>query len=154
MLNRIVTGDESLQTAIKACLNPMETCQPSFTPSAGKVMLTVFWDSQGELLARSQKRDDNVNCASYCEVMLKLRDSIRRNRRGQMARGVVLHHDHATLHTARATQERIQELQRALLEHPPYSLDLAPSDFHLFGPALGANVSLMANRLERRCGSG
>jgi hypothetical protein len=51
-------------------------------------------------------------------------------------------------------QERIQELQRALLEHPPYSLDLAPSDFHLFGPALVANVSLMANRLERRCGSG
>jgi histone-lysine N-methyltransferase SETMAR len=30
--------------------------------------------------------------------------------------------------------ERIQELQWELLEHPPYSPDLAPSDFHLFGP--------------------
>jgi hypothetical protein len=33
-----------------------------------------------------------------------------------------------------AIQERIQELQRKLLEYPPYSPDLAPSDFHLFGP--------------------
>jgi hypothetical protein len=37
-------------------------------------------------------------------------------------------------HTARTTQERIRELQWELLEHPPYSLDLAPSDFYLFGP--------------------
>jgi histone-lysine N-methyltransferase SETMAR len=37
-------------------------------------------------------------------------------------------------HTARAAQERIQELQWGLLEHPPYSPGLVPSDFHLFGP--------------------
>jgi hypothetical protein len=35
------------------------------TPSAGKVMLTVFWDSQGILLAHFQKRRENVNYASY-----------------------------------------------------------------------------------------
>jgi histone-lysine N-methyltransferase SETMAR len=34
----------------------------------------------------------------------------------------------------RSTQERIQELQRELLEHPPYSPDLAPSDFRPFVP--------------------
>jgi hypothetical protein len=34
-------------------------------------------------------------------------------------------------HSARATQERIQELQWELLEHLPY---LASSDFHQFGP--------------------
>jgi hypothetical protein len=28
----------------------------------------------------------------------------------------------------------MQEQQREVLEHPPYSPDLAPSDFHLFGP--------------------
>jgi hypothetical protein len=33
-----------------------------------------------------------------------------------------------------ATQERIRELHWELLEHPSYSLDLAPSDFHPFGP--------------------
>jgi hypothetical protein len=34
---------------------------------------------------------------------------------------------------ARATQERIQEQQWELPVHPPYSLDMALSDFHLFG---------------------
>jgi hypothetical protein len=35
-----------------------------FTLSAGKVILTVFWDSQRVLLAHFQKRGENVNSAS------------------------------------------------------------------------------------------
>jgi histone-lysine N-methyltransferase SETMAR len=96
-------------------------------------MPTVFWDSQGVLLAHFQTRDENMNSASYYEVLLQLRDAVRRKHPGQMARGVLIHHDSARPHTARATQERVQELQWELLEHPPYSPDLAPSDFHLFG---------------------
>jgi histone-lysine N-methyltransferase SETMAR len=79
-------------------------------------------------------RGENANSASYCEILLKLQDAIRRKLSGQLARGVLLHHDNARTHTARATQERVQELQWGLLEHPTYSPDLAPSDFHLFGP--------------------
>jgi histone-lysine N-methyltransferase SETMAR len=89
------------------------------TPSAGKVMFAVFWDSQGVLLAYFQKRGENVNSASYCEVLLKLRDKLLSKRPGQLARVVLLHHDNARPHTARATQERIQELQWEHLEHPP-----------------------------------
>jgi hypothetical protein len=73
-------------------------------------MLTVFLDSQGVLLANFQKHGENVNSASYREVLFKLRDAIRRKRKGQLAGGVLLHHDNARPHTARATQERIQEL--------------------------------------------
>jgi histone-lysine N-methyltransferase SETMAR len=75
-----------------------------------------------------------VNSASYCEVLLKLWVSISRKRPGQLARGVLLHHDNARPHTARATQEGIQKLQWELLEQPPYNPALAPSDFHLLGP--------------------
>jgi histone-lysine N-methyltransferase SETMAR len=64
---------------------------------------------------------------------LKLWVAIRRKRPGQLARGILLHHDNARPHTAQATPERIQELQCELLEYPPYSLDFAPCDFHLFG---------------------
>jgi histone-lysine N-methyltransferase SETMAR len=109
-------------------------------------MLTVFWDSQGALLAHIQNRGENVNSASYCEDLLKLQNIIRRKPPCQLARGVLLHHDNARPNTDRAREERIQELQWELLEHPPYSPDLATSDFHLFGPPkkhLGANVSLM-----------
>jgi histone-lysine N-methyltransferase SETMAR len=66
--------------------------------------------------------------------MLKLRDAFRRKLPGKRARRVLLHCDNARRHTDRATQKKIQELQWDLLEHPPYSPDLAPIDFHLFGP--------------------
>jgi histone-lysine N-methyltransferase SETMAR len=74
-----------------------------------------------------------VNYASYCEALLKLGDAIRRKRPGHLTGRVLLHHDNARPHTAQATQERIQELQWELLEHPHYSPDLAHSDYHLFG---------------------
>jgi hypothetical protein len=89
-------------------------------------MLIVFWDSQGTLLAHFQKRGENVNFASYSEVLLKLPDTIGRKRPGQPARRVLFHHDNARPHTARATLGRIQELQWELLEHPPYSRELGP----------------------------
>jgi histone-lysine N-methyltransferase SETMAR len=31
------------------------------------------------------------------------------------------------------TQQKIKELNWEILDHPPYSPDLAPSDYHLFG---------------------
>jgi histone-lysine N-methyltransferase SETMAR len=102
------------------------------SPWAEKVMLTVFCDSQGVLLAHFQKCE-NMKSASYCEVLLKLRVAIHRRPPSQLARGVLLHHDNARLHSARPTQERIQGLQWELLEHPPYSPELASSDIHLFG---------------------
>jgi hypothetical protein len=54
-------------------------------------MLAVFWDFHGVLLAHFQNRGENVNSASYCEVLLKLHDAVRRKRPGQLVRGVLLH---------------------------------------------------------------
>jgi histone-lysine N-methyltransferase SETMAR len=104
--------------------------------SAGKVIFTVFRNSQTVSLAYFQKRGENVNSALYCEVLLKLQDATRNKPPGQLARGVLLRHYNARPHTASATRERIQELQRELLGHPPYSPDLVPSDFRLFCPLI------------------
>jgi hypothetical protein len=82
-------------------------------------MFTVFCDSRGLLLVHFQKRGENVNYASYCEVLLMLRDAIRRKRPGQLSRAVLLQHDNARPHTAREIQQRTQELQWEPLEHPP-----------------------------------
>jgi hypothetical protein len=48
------------------------------------------FNSQGVLLAHFQKHGENVNSASYCEVLLKLQDAIHRKRPGQLARGLLL----------------------------------------------------------------
>jgi hypothetical protein len=70
------------------------------TPSAGKVMLTMIWDSQGILLADFQKHGENVNSALNYKVLLKLQDTICRKRPGQLGRGVLFHHNNARPPTA------------------------------------------------------
>jgi histone-lysine N-methyltransferase SETMAR len=41
--------------------------------------------------------------------------------------------DNSRVHKSRAVTEKVASLRLALALHPPYSLDLAPSDFFLFG---------------------
>ncbi|GFN75349.1 histone-lysine N-methyltransferase SETMAR [Plakobranchus ocellatus] len=55
-------------------------------------------------------------------------------RPGLLRRGVVLQHDNATPHSANLTQQWLQRYGWEILPHPAHSPDLAPSDFHLFGP--------------------
>jgi hypothetical protein len=105
----------SLPTRIEACFTAMEASQFTFKQNVLGYAISweryaVFLDSHGVLLAHFQKRNENVNSASYCEVLLKLRDAIRRKLLGQLARRVLLHHDNTKHHTARTTQETVQEI--------------------------------------------
>ncbi|KZC14268.1 Histone-lysine N-methyltransferase SETMAR, partial [Dufourea novaeangliae] len=47
-------------------------------------------------------------------------------------KGVVFHQDNARPHVSLITRQKLLELGWDVLPHPPYSPDLAPSDFHLF----------------------
>jgi histone-lysine N-methyltransferase SETMAR len=162
MLNRIVTGDKSWVHHYIALMQWKHTSSPSakkcnVMPSTGEVMLIMFWDSRGILLAYFQKHGGNMNAALYCEVLLKLWNAVHRKHPSQLVKGVLLNHDNARPHTAQVTQERIQELQWELSEHPPYNPDLASSDFHLFGPLKihhGGKCFMIMKRLKRRSRSG
>jgi transposase len=46
--------------------------------------------------------------------------------------GVVVLHDNARLHTAACTRALLEHFNWELLDHPPYSPDLAPIDYYLF----------------------
>jgi len=46
--------------------------------------------------------------------------------------GVLFLHDNAPAHGALATQKKLAYLGFQFLDHPPYSPDLAPLDYHLF----------------------
>ena len=45
---------------------------------------------------------------------------------------VLFHQDNAPCHKSLATMPKLNELSFELLPHPPYSPDLAPSDYYLF----------------------
>ena len=104
-------------------------------PSAGKMMLTVFWESQGPILETYQERGTTVTSATYCDMLQReLKPAIRSKRRGKLSKEILLLHGNARPHTAAHTLETHKQLKWEAMEHPPYSRDLAPSDFHLFGP--------------------
>ena len=68
-----------------------------------------------------------------CATLRRLRKAIQNRRRGKLSRGVVTIHDNARPHTARQTQTLLHdESHWDTVDHPPYSPDLAPSDFYLF----------------------
>ncbi|UYV67065.1 hypothetical protein LAZ67_4003795 [Cordylochernes scorpioides] len=56
-----------------------------------------------------------------------------------LTKGVRFHHDNARPHTAHQTTALIEEFEWELVSHPPYSPDVAPSDFHFF-PELKKNL--------------
>lgn len=45
---------------------------------------------------------------------------------------VILQHDNARPHVAKQVKTYLQTLKWEVLHHPPYSPDVAPSDYHLF----------------------
>jgi histone-lysine N-methyltransferase SETMAR len=45
---------------------------------------------------------------------------------------IIFHQDNAPTHKSVLAMGKLRDLHYELLEHPPYSPDLAPSDFYLF----------------------
>jgi [histone H3]-lysine36 N-dimethyltransferase SETMAR len=105
----------------------------SVAQSVKKVMGTVFWDASGVLLIDYLPIGQTVTANRYITTLKKLKRAIRRKRPGLRDEEVLLLHDNARPHSALRTQEAIRKLGWSVLPHPPYSPDLAPSDFHLFG---------------------
>ena len=77
-------------------------------------------------------KGSTVSVAYYANELRKLREALKSKRRGKLRRGVLLLHDNAPAHTAGVATSVAAECGFELLPHPPYSLDLAPSDFYLF----------------------
>jgi len=104
--------------------------KPKAMPSAKKVMGTVFWDAERCILIEFLEPGKTINAAHYVQTLLKLHCALCNKCPG---RKVILQHDNAQPHTARLTLGKIENMGWEVLPHPPYSPDLAPSDYDLFG---------------------
>jgi len=62
---------------------------------------------------------------------VQLKDILKEKRRGKFTKGVLFLHDNGPAHRAIATQ-KMAYLGFQCLDLPPYSPDLAPSDYHVF----------------------
>ena len=98
-----------------------------------KVMLNVWCDFKGivyfELLPRNQTINSNV----YGRQLMKLDKEVKEKRPELSTRkGVIFHQDNARPHTSLNTRKNLLELGWEVMPHPPYSPDLAPSNYHLY----------------------
>lgn len=100
--------------------------------SATKVMATIFWDAEGVILVDFLENQRTITADYYNSVLQKLKAEIVKKRPGKLHHGVLFHHDNAPAHTSRLCQSSLREFRWQILHHPPYSPDLAPSDFFLF----------------------
>jgi histone-lysine N-methyltransferase SETMAR len=129
-LTKIVTGDETWihHYEPESKRQSMEWKHPQSPtkeklksqPSAGKLMLTAFWDSQGPVLEHHQEKGPTINSARCSEMLTEdLKPKLRIKRRGLLSKGVVILHDNARPHTSAHTADTLQKLRFEVLKHPP-----------------------------------
>jgi len=98
------------------------------------VMASVFWDKRGVIHVDFLPRGATINSEYYCRVPSDVHMRLRKKRPGLITKGALFFQDNARAHTAHRTTCTLQQLGWEVLPLTPYSPNLAPSDFQLFGP--------------------
>ncbi|KAM8718816.1 hypothetical protein ACLKA7_001514 [Drosophila subpalustris] len=106
--------------------------RPKTQQLAGKVMASVFWDAHGIIFIDYLQKGQTINSDYYMALLERLKDEIAKKRPHMAKKKVLFHQDNAPCHKSMKTMAKLNELGLELLPHPPYSPDLAPSDYWLF----------------------
>jgi len=115
-------------------------------------MASVFWDAHGIIYIDYLKKGKSINSDYYIELLVRLKDEIAKKRPHMKKKKIIFHQDNAPCHKSMKTMAKLNELGFNLLPHPPYSPDLAPSDYWLFadlkkmlqGKRFGSNEEVIA----------
>lgn len=99
-----------------------------------KILLCVWWNFEGIVHFELVPRGASVNAELYTEQLDRVYDILKTRYPNLINRKrALLQHDNAPAHRARLTTDKIQKMDGVqLLPHPPYSPDIAPSDYGLF----------------------
>ncbi|CAF1524417.1 unnamed protein product [Adineta ricciae] len=98
-----------------------------------KTMFVVFFMTTGPLLVHYLASGTSINGTYYRDECLKtLVRNLCEKRPSAKTRGIQLHHDNARPHVSGIVLDYLREVKLNVMAHPPYSPDLAPSDFWLF----------------------
>jgi hypothetical protein len=100
------------------------------TIASQKHTLIVFWGIHGIAHYCWLPRDSTLDSPFFCkEVCSPLVQKMQPNSKKTCKPLILIHINNARVHTARATQEKLDVSRFKLMPQPPYSLDIASSDF-------------------------
>ena len=114
----------------------IKTCKYWFRriKSGKKLMLCIWWDQLGVVYYELLQPNETITAESYQQQLMQLSRALK-FKRSQYAKKydkVIFQHDNAQPHVAKVDKETLQALNWDVLPHPPYSPDVAPSDYQLF----------------------
>jgi histone-lysine N-methyltransferase SETMAR len=140
-ISRIITGDETYVHFYEAPTHreaKIWVYQDEIPPSKVKTEKTVrklcyavFFKSSGLVEAIKLDGQKTVTAKWYIDVCLPR--VLEKARDLSPDTEFILHHDNARPHTAQVTRDFLREQKITILPQPPYSPDIAPCDFWLFG---------------------
>jgi hypothetical protein len=103
-------------------------------PSAVKTMTRMFWDSEGVIHVDFLPRGVTINAQYYIYLLHNdVHQVIQKKRPGKLSK-IILLHDKTRPHMANLMRATLPIIGWEVMNHSPYSPDLAPGDFHFFGP--------------------
>ncbi|XP_018366071.1 PREDICTED: histone-lysine N-methyltransferase SETMAR-like [Trachymyrmex cornetzi] len=139
-LERTITGDEkwivynNVQERKRSWGKRNETLTtPKDDLYPKKVMLCIWWDWKGVVYYELLPHNQTLNSDKYCSQLDQLKAAIDEKRPELVnQKGVVFHQHNVRSHISLQSRQKLVQLGWDVLPHPPYSPDLAPSDYHLF----------------------
>ena len=110
---------------------------PPTTPKAGlhpkKVMVCIRWDRKGVLYYELLPENQTINSNKYCSQLDQLKAALNEKCPELVNRKrIIFHQENARPRVSLMTRQKLLQLGWEVPTHPPYSPDIAPSDFHLF----------------------
>lgn len=96
-------------------------------------MLTVFWNPNGFLLYKLLPAGVHFNADYFITEILEPIYEMTTGLREESGKKMILHFDNAKPHTSRKVLEYLESHDMEKAPQPPFSPDIAPSDFFLFG---------------------
>jgi histone-lysine N-methyltransferase SETMAR len=142
-LDQILTGDESIfyhrkiekraiASSWKRQGEPPDTIVKRDRFEA-KSMVSIFFRTTGPVHVHLVEKGVTIDNQYYIENCLSPAfEAVKKERRASGLRGMKLLHDGAKPHVHLNTRNFIQSSGIIEIDHPPYSPDLAPSDYWLF----------------------
>ena len=93
-------------------------------------MMIIFWNKDGVLLTEYLPRGTTISGPCYASIIERLHSVIAEKGRGKVNQGVLLLHDNAPIGKCKIVQAAIRQAGFIELNHPIYSLDIAPTNYH------------------------
>jgi transposase len=140
----IVTGDESwffyenpIETAWAESVQDLPL-NPNRDFGSKKTMISIIWSTKGIHSLLALQHGTTYNTSYFCgTVMPDLVKNLCTQRRRKTLKGIFIHLDNARPHNSNDSNRVLEATKARRVRHPPYSPDIAPSDFFLFGALKG-----------------